>query len=104
MRYERDGYSVEAALAKGRELPEWFLDEPPKGPLDDFYLEAFWVLSSTRYFDRGPIPWNIIVEYGCYHGLATDIMKAFVTIISAMDASFIKWVSTQKTGPIDPGQ
>lgn len=95
MRYQRDGFSIEAAIRKGRDLPGWFVDEPPQGPHDDFYIDSFWDLSSTRRFEHGPIPWDTIVEYGRHKGLAPDIIDMFVTLIRAMDVGVLGWTAQQ---------
>ena len=86
---------MEAAVRKGRELPQWYLDEPPGGQLDSFYLRSFWDLSSTRRFDLGPIPWDKIVEYGLHVGLDCDMIDAFVALIRAMDAGYLKWATAE---------
>lgn len=81
---------MEAAIRKGRKLPDWYLDEPPAQMLDGFYLESFSALSSTRNYELGPIPWDRIVEYGLRAGLDDDMIDAFVTLVRAMDAGFIE--------------
>lgn len=82
---------IEAAQAKGRPLPQWYLDEPEADPTDTFYLEAFWNLSSTRRYELGPIPWDIILLYGQHLGLDDGIINRFSTIIMAMDIAYIRW-------------
>lgn len=86
---------MEAAIRKGRNLPKWYLDEPPTQPLDDFYLRSFWDLNSTRQYEFGPVPWDKIVEYGCHLGLDADIIDSFVALIRAMDAGFLQWAKDE---------
>jgi len=95
LRYDRDGYSVEAAILKGRRLPEWYSEEPPAQITDFFYQKSFWDLSSTRRFEHGPIPWDKIVEYGYHTGLDNDMIDTFVAIIRAMDAGYLNWLKDE---------
>lgn len=92
LRYEKEGYSAEAAQRKGREVPEWFLDEPAVGRMDHFYGKAFNDLSTCRSFGMGlgPIPWDKIDEYGRKAGLTNDILKAFIDIIRLMDEAYLR--------------
>ena len=87
---------MESAIRKGRELPQWYLDEPQSCPMDVFYLRAFWDLNSTRRYEMGPVPWDIAVEYGHHVGLDGSIVDAFVAIIRAMDAAYLSWVAEQR--------
>lgn len=90
---------MEAAIEKGRELPEWYLEsEPPNPELgEDFFFEAFWSLHTTRNLGMGmgPIPWDKIVEYGFFHELDRDMLHAFVSIIRAMDNAYLEWQAEQ---------
>lgn len=98
LRYERDGYSVEAAIRKGRDLPPWYLDEPPIHPSQDFYLQAFSDLSTTRQIGMGPgpIPWDKILLYAHWMELERDVTRAFVQIIQLMDSAYMDWVDKNK--------
>lgn len=87
---------MEAAIRKGRELPQWYLDEPPVQLLDDFYLRCFWDLDTERYFSNGPIPVTRIREYGYQFDLDADIINQFVDLIRTMDAAHDKWVSDEQ--------
>lgn len=87
---------MEAALRKGRQLPQWYLDEPPRHPvLDDFYLAAFWALSSMRNYDSGPIPWDRIVIYGKHVGLDDSLTERLVVVIRAMDKDYLEWAAAE---------
>ena len=87
----RDGYSVEAAIEKGRPLPDWAQNIPELLPGEDFYMKAFFDLSTCREVGNaiGPIPWNIIIEYAKHSGLDRDTTSCFVQIIRQMDSEYL---------------
>jgi hypothetical protein len=97
MRCSRDNFSIEAAAAKGRDLPEWFMDEPFLEPGDDFYLKAFRDLDTCRAYgmSAGPIPWKDIVYYAERSFLDEDLINPFVYIIRAMDNGFREWLNKE---------
>ncbi len=82
---------MESAIRKGRQLPKWYLDEPPEQLLDGFYLGSFWDLNTERKYELGTIPWGKIIDYGHHVSIDDDILDAFVAIIRHMDAGYIKW-------------
>ena len=92
MRLQRDGFSVEAAIRKGRPLPEWYEDEPVIDPADIFYLKSFYDLSTCRSSGMGigPIPWTAMSRYVEYYKLAWDVAEAFIDIMREMDGAFIE--------------
>ena len=90
---------MEAALRKGRELPDWYLDEPDIVPGYRFYLDAFFELSTTRNSSIDgiqPIPWHRIVDYANYARLDPDFVEHFVRVIRSLDATFLKWRSEER--------
>ena len=87
---------MEAARSKGRELPEWFSNQPSFEPGDDFWISVFFELSTTRNADGGPIPWNSIREYGVHVGLDADLMRTLFAVIRAMDVAFLGWRHEQR--------
>lgn len=93
MRFERDGWSVETAKKKGRPLPQWYLDEPDIDPINNFYLQAFYDLSTCRNIGQilGPIPWNIIVQYAEYSGLEIDMTDLFIRVMRSLDLAYLEW-------------
>src|SRR5690606_11766519 len=95
LRWERDGFSVEAALAKGRPIPDWAKEEPQLLPGDEFYVEAFWELCSERLMPMGQIPWRSIVEYGRHKSLDDDILPVFHTVVREMDRAYLRWQAEQ---------
>lgn len=84
-------------MDKGREPPDWYLDQPEIVPGDEFYLSAFYELSTTRDtgFGSGPIPWQHILAYSNSSGFEDDVRDAFIRIIRAMDRSYLAWVSEE---------
>lgn len=79
-------FSLQSAIAKGREIPEWAQNEPPVYPGDDFFLTAFYELSIGE-----PIPWIDRVLYAEKKELAPDVAEAFSHIIRGMDSEYLKW-------------
>lgn len=93
MNYAEKGFSVEAAIAKGRPIPEWALDKPELDPVDMFYINAFYDLNTCRQSNGqalGPIPWSDIYQYSLFSGLDNENTRVFIRIIGVMDASFLK--------------
>lgn len=102
LRFQRDGHSIETLTERGVQydaLPEWYRDEPELESWDQFYLTAFWRLSTERSigFAMGPIPHSKVVEYGYEVGLSTANMGLFEAVIRAMDGAYIAWSSEQQT-------
>lgn len=62
-------------------------------PGDEFYLSAFWELSTCRQFgwSTGPIPWRDLVHFAEYHGLDDEMVRPFMVIIRAMDSVYLKY-------------
>lgn len=56
----------------------------------EFYLRAFYELSSERLIPRGPIPWNRIREYGTAQGLEPDVLALFHAVVREMDQEYCK--------------
>jgi hypothetical protein len=55
------------------------------------YLTAFTHLSTTRALGEwgyGPIPWNLIAEYGDRVGLSGSAHDLFVHVLGKMDKAF----------------
>lgn len=60
---------------------------------DEFYLAAFWELSSTRSqgWGEGQIPWTAMKDYAEFHELEDDVARAFVQVMRAMDSAYLEW-------------
>jgi hypothetical protein len=58
---------------------------------DEFYMRAFWELSSTRSFGMavGPIPWHRIVQYGDRAGLDGEMMRIFEYVMRGLDEDYL---------------
>lgn len=97
MRYDRDGFSVEAAIQKGRSLPEWYLAEPDVGDADPFFMQAFSDLSTMRQqgYSPGPIPWDKAMLWAAHKGLDESLTDLFMTVIRVMDNAWLEWHSKQ---------
>lgn len=91
--YSDKGFSLESAIAKGRPLPKWAENEPVLCPGDEFYIKAFFDLSSCREVGMGigPIPWRDILTYAIFFGLEEDLIDPFIQIIREMDSGYLKW-------------
>lgn len=90
LRFDRDGFSVDAARKKGRPLPEWFLNEPPEPPSAPFFYSAYRDLVTCRLPD-GPIPWDKAMAYAERKGLAPDVADALWAVIRKMDQAERRW-------------
>lgn len=67
-------------------------EEPGSLPGDDFYLRAFWDLSTQRQigFTVGPIPALDLRLYACEVGVPAFMMEAFTAIIRGLDQAYLK--------------
>lgn len=84
--------------ARGQPDPEWLANQPELLPGEDFYMRAFWDLSTERQvgFTLGPIPGSLIDEYGSRNGLDFDTMDLFRAVIRMLDDAYIKWAAEQQ--------
>ena len=78
-------------------LPDWWDKQPHAVRGDDFYIEAFWELSSCRDFGMGigPIPWHRILQYGTWKQLDHGMMILFVRVIRELDETYIKGLNEE---------
>ena len=74
-------------------LPEWARERPRIAEGDEWYVHAFWELSSTRAIGMGmgPIPWHHVVDYGARSGLDEGMIRVMVKIIRALDHAYLHW-------------
>lgn len=74
-------------------VPDWYANWPETYACDDFYMEAFWELSTTRQFGQaiGPIPWHHIVQYGVHHGLDGAMLNVLVRVVRILDEAWLLW-------------
>ena len=68
-------------------------NEPLLLPGDEFYLTAFYELSTCRSIGwaLGPIPWRDIIFYAHYAELEADLLPVFVLALRAMDAAYLEY-------------
>ncbi len=92
---------MEAGARKGRALPQWYLDEPPIMPGDDFYVRSFWRLHTERQMGTapGPIPHSACESYALRRGLCEELVDHFCDVMSAMDGAYLGWVNKSKSTP-----
>jgi len=93
LQYFDKEWSIKAGIAKGRPLPEWINDEPPRLPNENFYLRAFNDLTTCRDVGTsiGPIPWRDIFVYAGFKGLEHDLIDPFIQIIREMDSAYLDY-------------
>jgi hypothetical protein len=92
LRYERDGFSVEAAFKKKRKLPDdhWYWDQPPEVWGAEAFEAAYRDLVSCRPPD-GPIPWTAVMAYADREGLPRDLANALWVVIKRIDMAERQW-------------
>jgi hypothetical protein len=98
----RDGWSVQAGLEKGRPAPDWYADEPAIHPEEEWYVQAFYDLSTCRNtgMSLGAIPWRDIMLYAEFHEIDDQLFPIFKAVITAMDATFLRFHDkAQKDAP-----
>jgi hypothetical protein len=75
--------------------PEAFPPPDPWPQWSRVCMVAFYDLSTERSYSTGfgvsigPIPWTPIDAWGRAHGLAGDVLRAFVAVIRRMDAAWL---------------
>lgn len=89
------GWLVEAALERKQPIPDLFGERPDLMDGDQFFMDAYWELSSCRYVALGPIPWTAIMEFARYVQLPVDLVPMFNRAIRALDITFLEWREKQ---------
>lgn len=95
MKFDRDGFSVEAAKRKKRPLPEWYLAEPQLPSGLQFFMNAYHDLATCRPWDGGnplPIPWTACALYADRKGLEADLADLLWDAVRAADQADRKWI------------
>lgn len=74
------------------------MKQPGLGRGDDFYLRAFWELSSCRQFGEvmGPIPWNFLIQYAERAGLDAGMIRVFEVVIRELDEAYLEHLRTER--------
>lgn len=89
---------MDAAIAKNRALPDWYVNAPQACPEDSFYLREFSLLSTERQFGMGvgPIPYSKVEARAARLQLDSGNTVAFVRAICAMDSWYLRWLADQQ--------
>lgn len=92
MRWARDGFSVEAARAKRRPLPDdhWFYDKPAIPPGLDLFMNAYRDLATCRPPD-GAIPWTAAMQWAERKGLPPGFADVLWGVIWRVDLAERNW-------------
>lgn len=92
MRYQRDGYSVEAAKKKRRPIPDdhWYHQRPAIPPGVGMFFEAFRDLQTCRLPD-GPIPWTAAIKWAKRRGLSPELTDVLWGVIWRLDNAERSW-------------
>ncbi len=103
LRFNRDEFSIESGIKKGRKLPDWYINEPQISQVDYFYIKSFYDLSTCRNsgMSIGPIPWTAIKKYTEHYGLEFDVAESLIDIIKEMDEAYMDYQNkeTEKNKP-----
>lgn len=96
LRYQKEGAQFEELLSRGvpmERLAQWFREEPQLRPGDEFYLRAFWELSTERPVGAvvGVIPQSKIKEYASQLGLEDHMIGVLCRVIRKMDTAYLDW-------------
>lgn len=100
LRYTRDGFSIKAGELKGREPPEWYLEEPDIDEFNFWFFKAFWDLDTTRSFGSsiGPIPWTTIQAWADRHELDPVTTETLTEVIRCLDGAYLEWFGKKADG------
>ena len=108
MTFQSEGWAstsgqYQKARGTGGRAQRFIEKEPPYVRGDEFYMRAFWELSSERQFGQaiGPIPWSKIVSYGERQGLDNTMLKVFEHVIRELDEQYLRWQRDQQQRRID---
>ena len=75
------------------------MEQPELLPGEEWYLSAFWELSSERIGSGsqtlGRIPWSRALMFGAYHGLEEPMLSAFWKYVSAMDMGYLQFMKNE---------
>ena len=84
-------------IKRGVAAPEWFLDQPELEICDDFWIDAFYSLSTCRNsgMGLGGIPWTAIREYAEYYLLDDSTSENLFIIIKSLDNTYLSWYNKQ---------
>lgn len=108
MRFARDGWAITSGQYEraGKDLPEWFLEEPEISRGERFIIQAFFELGTCRQTGMGigPIPWIAIQSYAEIHDLDPDVAAVFTQMIRALDLAYLEHEEERRMAEIDKGK
>lgn len=86
---------LDMARRMGEAIPESIKNAPTLLPGLEFYMNAFWTLSTDRNLGmaEGPIPWTAIDRYAIRHDIWGWDFERFEFLIKAMDVTYIEFRS-----------
>ena len=78
--------------------PAWLDEQPELLSGDEFYIEAFYELSTCRAIGMsvGPIPWRDIINFAEWVELEKGLIPMFVLTIRVMDNVYLKWLDKKR--------
>jgi hypothetical protein len=102
--------AVAGAVNKGRKV-EWLQDAPAVDDDGEFWIAAFWELSTCRQIvdaGIGPIPWTAAEEWARAEGLGPPGRRLLHYFVGELDVEYVGWFAEdlerrRKKRPIDPG-
>lgn len=101
LRCARDGWAIESGQyqrSHAGKVPDWYLKEPSVNQADRFWLDSFFELSTCRHYGTfpGPIPWNVIVEYGERKQLEPSMIDVLLKVTRGLDITWLDWKDEQR--------
>lgn len=69
-------------------LPDWYESRPEIRSALQFYLSAFWVLTTERRYERGPIPWTAVRDFGVQAGLDPENIRVLHWVVAVLDDEY----------------
>lgn len=99
MKYQRNGWSVEQGIEKGRPPPDWYMNEPYVplgcGP----FIDWFWGLATERpigFGGAGPIPQSKIWDHCSRYGFDFELSRLVLTVMTIMDNAYLEEMSESR--------
>lgn len=71
---------------------------PEIGPYFQFYIDAFYDLTTCRYngMSTGPIPFTAMIEYAKIYDIVGDDLVDFLHVMRVMDNAFLNKVQEKE--------
>lgn len=60
-------------------------------PGDEFFLRAFYQLSTCRRFQGAPVPWDMVAAYAEAWQLSPDMGVTLSIVVRRMDDAYLEW-------------